>query len=106
MEAYPTDQGQSMQIEEEGEPQYDKNGMYLMPRNNLNVPHEENFDIPAGLGSSGSIAIKHGKAKGVKLNPNDIEGYLYKYSPSMLKGWQKRYVILKDRKLSYKKTAE
>ena len=29
-----------------------------------------------------------------------------KYSPSMLKGWQKRYVILKDKRLYYKKTKE
>ena len=37
---------------------------------------------------------------------NDMEGYLHKYSPSLFKGWQKRYVVLKDRKLIYKKTKE
>jgi hypothetical protein len=77
-----------------------------MPRNNLNTPHEEHFDIPRGLGSTGSIALRTGKPISVKLNANDIEGYLYKYSPSMLKGWQKRYVILKNRKLHYQKTED
>lgn len=88
------------------EPQYDKYGMY-MPKSNLNVPSHADFIIPEGLGSSSSIALKKGKTNvGNKLNQNDIEGYLSKYSPSMLKGWQKRYVILRDRKLSYKKTHE
>mgnify|MGYP001458182596 CR=1 FL=1 len=41
-----------------------------------------------------------------RKNPNDFEGYLYKYSPSIFKGWQKRYIILKDKKLMYKKTME
>lgn len=40
------------------------------------------------------------------LSSQKIEGYIFKYSPSLFKGWQKRYVILKDRKLVYKKTKE
>lgn len=105
MESYPTAQiGEAVQNNEE--PQYDANGMYLMPRSNLNVPTGQPFEMPEGLGSSNSIAIRHGKSAAAKLNPNDFEGYLQKYSPSMLKGWQKRYVILKDRKLYYKKTHE
>ena len=30
-----------------------------------------------------------------------MKGYLCKKSPSMLKGWQQRYVTLKDKKLRY-----
>ena len=31
----------------------------------------------------------------------DLEGHLYKKSPALLKGWQFRRVILRDRKLKW-----
>ena len=31
----------------------------------------------------------------------EMRGYLEKFSPALLKGWQRRYVILKDHKLKY-----
>ena len=36
--------------------------------------------------------------------PQDMTGYLMKYSPSMWAGWQKRFFVLKDRKLKYFKS--
>ena len=33
--------------------------------------------------------------------PIEIRGYIEKYSPSIFAGWQRRYVIVKDRKLKY-----
>jgi len=33
--------------------------------------------------------------------PKERRGYLEKYSPSLFAGWQRRYIILKDRKLKY-----
>lgn len=99
MESQPTSDGDE-------KPQYDEFGMYLMPRTNLNTPNMQPVDIPSGLGSSTSIAFKRGMTVDPRKNPNDIEGYLSKYSPHLLKGWQKRYVILKDKKLSYKKNKE
>lgn len=39
--------------------------------------------------------------------PEDsIKGYLMKQSPHLLQGWQKRYVIVQDRKMSYYKDRE
>ena len=101
MESYPTS------TEEENEkPQYDENGMYLMPRTNLNTPNMQPVDIPTGLGSSAMISIKKGIRAALDKASNDIEGPLQKYSPHLLKGWQKRYVILKGGKLSYKKNKD
>lgn len=74
---------------------------------NLNVPVNQNFERPDGLSNSKSIRFKNvGDSLDPRKNPNDFEGYLYKYSPSIFKGWQKRYIILKDKKLMYKKTME
>lgn len=39
----------------------------------------------------------------IKL-PQEMKGFLFKYSPSMWAGWQKRYIVLKDRKLKYYKS--
>ena len=36
-----------------------------------------------------------------KNKPQEIEGYLEKYSPSIFTGWQNRYFTLKNRKLKY-----
>jgi hypothetical protein len=36
----------------------------------------------------------------------DLEGYLYKKSPAMLRGWQFRKFILKDRKLKWFKCSK
>ena len=33
----------------------------------------------------------------------EMKGYLSKKSPSMLKGWQNRFILLKDKKLRYYK---
>ena len=33
--------------------------------------------------------------------PVEKRGFLEKYSPSMFAGWQRRYVIIKNRKLKY-----
>ena len=68
------------------------------------------MDMPLNLGTTETIAKKQletgidkeGTLADLQLNES-MEGYLQKYSPSMLKGWQKRYVILKDRRLYYKK---
>jgi hypothetical protein len=35
--------------------------------------------------------------------PMEMRGTLHKKSPSMLKGWQARFVLLKDKKLRYYK---
>lgn len=35
------------------------------------------------------------------LTHETIKGNLFKKSPSIFQGWQKRYVILKDKKLKY-----
>ena len=37
-------------------------------------------------------------------DPQEIRGWLEKKSASMFKGWQPRYVILKDRKMKYYKS--
>lgn len=36
--------------------------------------------------------------------PQDKEGFIMKNSPSIWAGWQRRYLILKDRKLKYFKS--
>ena len=36
--------------------------------------------------------------------PINREGEVYKYSPSLFAGWQKRYLSLKDRNMRYYKT--
>lgn len=36
--------------------------------------------------------------------PQDKVGYFMKYSPSIWAGWQKRYFVLKDRKIKYFKS--
>ena len=33
--------------------------------------------------------------------PIEKRGYLEKYSPSLFAGWQRRFVVIKDRKLKY-----
>ena len=37
------------------------------------------------------------------MMPQDKEGYLEKYSPAFLVGWQRRFFVLKDGKLKYYK---
>ena len=34
----------------------------------------------------------------------NFKGYLFKYSPSAMKGWQKRYFVLRLNKLEYSHT--
>ena len=71
------------------------------------VPEGVHIFIPEHLGTSDTIAKRMKNNVGtVGQNQNIMEGYLQKYSPSILKGWQKRYVILKDKRLYYKKTKE
>lgn len=33
--------------------------------------------------------------------PIEKRGYLEKYSPSLFAGWQRRFLVIKDRKLKY-----
>ncbi len=40
------------------------------------------------------------------LPEDSMKGYLMKQSPHLLRGWQKRYVVVQDRKLSYYKDRE
>ena len=70
------------------------------------LPGGAMIEIPEHLGTSDTIAKRFKSVGSVALSHNIIEGYLMKYSPSFLKGWQKRYVILKDKRLYYKKTKE
>ena len=40
----------------------------------------------------------------VSSEPQEKRGYLQKWSPAFLVGWQKRFLIVKDRKLKYYKS--
>ena len=48
--------------------------------------------------------LTNASVKGMKNIPMDKCGFIYKYSPSKFVGWQKRYFVLKDRKLKYFKS--
>lgn len=83
--------------------------MYLMPRENLNVPSDQTFAMPQGIGSMDQIKSRLSQAVQQKMAEDDpaahnIEGYIMKYSPALLKGWQKRWVTVKNKKLTYRKT--
>lgn len=68
--------------------------MYLMPRENLNVPSDDKFELPKGIGSKDAIKARQiaykrnmGAVEEEEEESMDIEGYILKYSPSLLRGW-------------------
>lgn len=59
-----------------------------------------NVNIEEEDGEINSLVAK--RQPTVKHEPNEyMEGYIRKYSPALLKGWQRRLVILKDHQLRY-----
>ena len=70
------------------------------------MPSSQQMDKPSRISHNNSMIIRQTNIMFINKKSNNIEGILHKYSPSMFKGWQKRYVILKDRKLIYKKNKD
>ena len=58
-------------------------------------------------GSNRISTVKSLLSKGLTFRstkPIDKEGEVFKYSPSLFAGWQKRILLVKDRNLRYFKT--
>lgn len=54
----------------------------------------------------GKRQLTFSKKKKAADAPKELKGYLQKKSPSLFRGWQDRFIVLKDRKLFYYKNEQ
>ena len=80
---------------------YGKNYEYLHGGSSLVIPKDENGNRNTTIARKRKLTQEEMEAQ-VK----DLSGTLFKNSPSMFKGWQERYFVLKDRKIKWYKNKE
>lgn len=72
-----------------------------LPEDDVNNPIREPSESggsPSFSGDDGSqeVQLSFLRKSSAKPPPAGLEGYLFKKSPSLMTGWQKRYFVLKD----------